>query len=109
MSQPFHKSIEVRLVLAILSVPLYALYGVYVILRTGWRLTRFLTRSRLALANELTCPNGHVNSVVGRFECASCSATYHGWVGRCEVCGAGAHWFPCEVCGVGIVIPWEHH
>lgn len=108
MSGPILKSFEARLIIAVLKIPLYAAYGVFVMGRAVWRLVRFAMRSRPALAAELMCPNGHPNATTGRFECASCSATYHGWVGRCEVCGAGANWFPCDVCGVGIVIPWEN-
>lgn len=91
---------------AILS-PLFVAYGAYVLLVAIARLLRSAKSARLALRDELCCPNGHANAVTGRWRCASCSATYHGWVGRCSVCGAGALWFPCTTCGVGLRLPWE--
>lgn len=95
-----------RIVLCILLAPLYGLYGLFALLRGVFRLWKRAHGMRFALARELRCPNGHINNAVGRFECAACRATYHGWVGRCEVCGAGAAWFPCDVCGVSIQLPW---
>src|SRR5690242_14938831 len=78
--------------------PLFAGYGIYVIGRGILVLGRGVRRTRLALRNELRCPNRHPNAVTGRWRCASCGSTYHGWVGRCGTCGAGAAWFPCATC-----------
>ncbi|MBI5536581.1 MAG: hypothetical protein HY898_27925 [Deltaproteobacteria bacterium] len=95
------------LLLALLLSPLYAAYGAVVIVRAIVRLYRFCGRARVSLAREVHCQNGHPNATTGRWECASCRAQYHGWVGRCRVCGAGASWFPCSTCQVGIPLPWE--
>ena len=88
--------------------PFFAAYGAYVSLRAALGLLRGGNSARLALRNELRCQHGHANPVIGRWRCASCSAHFHGWVGRCPICGAGAAWFPCSTCGVGIRLPWEH-
>lgn len=101
------RSLPVRLALFVIAIPFFAGYGAYVVMRSLWAAYRFVRRSRAALARTIRCPNGHPNSSIGRFECASCGATYHGWVGRCSVCGAGASWIACERCGVGIPLPWE--
>ncbi len=97
---------ENLIALALLS-PLYALYGLYLVVRSMVRAWRKAKGLRQAVASEIRCPNGHPNPTVGRFECASCKAVYHGWVGRCAMCGAGAAWIPCDVCGVAIALPWE--
>jgi hypothetical protein len=88
--------------------PFFAGYGALVVLRSALRLLRGTNAARLSLRNELQCPHGHGNAVVGRWRCSSCGAQFHGWVGRCEVCGAGAAWFPCSTCGVGIRLPSEN-
>lgn len=95
-----------RILLLCLASPLLAVYGIVVLGRWLVGVARGARGARLALASNLTCPHGHVNATVGRWTCAHCHATYHGWVGRCEVCGAGAGWITCEVCAVGIVLPW---
>lgn len=96
-----------RIVVAVLLLPVFALYGIYVALAEAAALVAGLGRSRAALADTLPCPHGHPNATVGRFTCASCHATYLGWVGRCAICGAAAGWMPCEVCDVSIPLPWE--
>lgn len=95
-----------RIVLLVLASPLLAVYGLVVLGRWVVGLAHGARGARLALASSLTCPHGHVNATVGRWACAHCHATYQGWVGRCEVCGASAGWIACEVCGVGITLPW---
>ena len=96
-----------RLVLVAILSPFYAIYGLFLLARTVVRMWRKAKGMRMALATEIRCPNGHANPTVGRFECAACKAVYHGWVGRCGVCGAGAAWIPCDICGVAIRLPWE--
>ena len=96
-----------KALLWLLCSPFLAVYGLVLALRALVRLVRGARGFRLALAKELRCPNGHVNQTVGRFSCGVCHAEYHGWVGRCGVCGAPAGWFPCAECGVGIRLPWE--
>jgi hypothetical protein len=95
-----------RLFLGLLLSPLLAVYGLVTLVRGVGALVGRLLGAQHALATTLHCPNGHVNPTTGRFECAHCHATYHGWVGRCALCGAGAGWIECERCGVGIRLPW---
>jgi hypothetical protein len=91
---------------ALLS-PLYAAYGAFILLGLLCRLVAAGGRARRAMARQLKCPScGTNNSTAGRFVCSSCHAEYHGWVGCCRVCGAGAAWMPCEHCGSGIRFPW---
>jgi len=106
MSKENRLSFERLFVLALLS-PFYAVYGAFLLARAVVRAWRKVRGFRLALASELRCPNGHPNPTVGRFECGACHAAYHGWVGRCSVCGSGAAWIACDVCGVAIPLPWE--
>lgn len=96
-----------RIALAVLLFPLLVVYGVVVLVRDLFRVAGRIQGAAAGLSPSLRCPNGHENAVTGRFECGTCRASYHGWVGRCGVCGAGAGWLPCEICGVGIPLPWE--
>lgn len=101
------KSPWIRLAFWLAVSPILALVGAVVVLIA---LDRWLRRARdlpTIFSATLPCPNGHANDVSARWECASCKATYQGWVGRCGICGAGAGWFPCETCGVAIVLPWR--
>jgi len=98
-----------KLLAAVALVPLYAAYGLYVVVSAVTEFVRWLVRVRYALRPSVTCRScGHENSVSGRFECASCRAQYHGWVGRCPVCGAEPAWTPCDRCGVAVRLPWFH-
>jgi len=96
-----------RVFLWFLLLPIHFLYGCFLLTRLVVRGLFRAHAARQALASEIRCPNGHPNPTHGRFECAACRATYHGWVGRCGVCGAGCAWFPCDTCGVAIPLPWE--
>jgi hypothetical protein len=96
-----------RLLLLVLLLPYYALRGLMLVVQSIVRLVLKARGARLALTSELRCPNGHVNATVGRYQCGVCHSTYHGWVGKCALCGAGAGWFECSSCGVGIKLPWE--
>ena len=87
--------------------PVYLIYGVFAAGRSFFRLFPALRRLRAAMQDTITCANGHRTPVAGRFTCASCRAVFHGWVGRCQLCGAGASWTPCIVCGVSVPLPWE--
>jgi hypothetical protein len=87
--------------------PIYFLYGLFALVRAGLRLIPMALRARAAMRDSVSCPNGHPNAVAGRYACGRCRAVYHGWVGRCSVCGAGASWTPCRTCEVAIVLPWE--
>lgn len=91
----------------ILGAPFYLVYGLVTLVRGVRRAARRVRGAGLALAPTLRCSNGHPNDTAGRWTCASCHAVYHGWVGRCELCGAGAGWMTCEHCGVGIALPWR--
>lgn len=87
--------------------PFFAIYGLVIALRALTAPLRSARRLVAARADRLVCPNGHANDMRGRFACGRCGGEYHGWVGRCEVCGAGAGWTPCRVCGVAIRFPWR--
>jgi len=91
----------------VLLAPFFPVYGLAVLLLA---LVRLPFRARAfasgVVGRSLRCPNGHVNATSGRFVCGTCGATYLGWIGACDVCRAPAGWFPCDVCGVGIRLPW---
>lgn len=95
-----------RLILFTVGLPVLALYGCLVLLRGLAHGARRILGARLALASELACCNGHRNPTVGRWNCGSCKATYHGWVGRCAVCGSGAGWMSCRTCQISVPFPW---
>lgn len=95
-----------RLLGAILLSPLYALYGLVLIGRSILGVGRAARGARAALSATLVCPSGHHSQAVGRWRCAACGGVYHGWVGRCGVCGAGAGTMTCDQCGVTIRLPW---
>jgi hypothetical protein len=95
------------LVLFLLALPFQAAYGLLVLIGALVRLPGRLRALSAALGDELICPNGHANRATGRFECASCHAVYHGWIGKCGHCGAPAGWTPCGTCGVAVALPWE--
>jgi hypothetical protein len=97
-----------RIAWVLLLSPLFALYGIWALIRALLGLRRTVRAFGLSQARTIPCPNGHPNATRGRFECGSCRATYHGWVGACGLCGAGAGWTPCTVCGVSIPLAWEH-
>ena len=101
------KTLGNHAILLVLLSPFFFLYGLYILWSAGAWVVRALSGARRALSETIHCSNGHPNATIGRFECAVCRASYHGWVGRCGVCGAGAGWMPCSTCGVGISLPWE--
>ncbi len=92
---------------ALFLSPLYAGLGLIVIVVALVRLPRLVKRVAAILAPTLPCAHGHPNAVLGRWACLSCGSTYHGWVGQCPICGAGALGFECSRCGVTIALPWE--
>ncbi len=95
------------LLLAVLFSPIFALYGLVLLVRGLVRLPARVRATRAALSGgTIACANDHPNPTVGRFECATCHGTYHGWVGECAICGSGAGWVSCEVCQVSIKLPW---
>jgi predicted RNA-binding Zn-ribbon protein involved in translation (DUF1610 family) len=96
-----------RLLVLVLGSPLLALYGVVTLVRGVLALGRRGHAARLALDTTLVCQNGHANETVGRWSCAACGSIYHGWVGRCAVCGAPAGRMDCAACGVGMPLPWS--
>jgi predicted RNA-binding Zn-ribbon protein involved in translation (DUF1610 family) len=93
--------------LFVLAIPFYALYGAWVLVRATLHFARqAVWTSRLA-AGYFQCPAcGSSNSKFGRWECRApgCGAIYLGSVDRCERCGAGASFFPCEKCGASILL-----
>ena len=88
-----------RVALALLALPFYFFYGLVVLCRLlhpiGW-----------ALRRNVRCSRRHENPLSDRFLCARCRGTYHGWVGRCPLCGAGADLMTCSRCGLSIRLPW---
>jgi len=88
-----------------LAIPLYALYGAWVLIRAAFRFARWTVWTSKLMAGALSCPAcGSPNSMFGRWECRApgCGAVYLGSVDRCERCHAGASFFPCEKCGASI-------
>lgn len=114
MTSPQRTRVRLPIVVVILLSPLFVLYGAYVVLRgvafVLWlpvRALRAVGRFVSAMRASVRCPSCRTpNAVRGRWVCQRCHAEYLGWVGRCEVCSAGAGWFPCASCGVGIRLPW---
>lgn len=96
-----------RVLLFLLGSPLFALHGLVMLVRGAHSLVHRLRAARTALGSTLVCQNGHPNETVGRWSCAACGSVYHGWVGRCAVCGAPAGRMDCAACGVGIALPWS--
>ncbi len=95
-----------RLLGALVFSPFYAAYGLVMIVRAILGLGRSATGARAALSTTIHCPNGHPSQAIGRWRCAACGGVYHGWVGRCSMCGLGAGSMSCERCGVSICLPW---
>lgn len=92
-----------KLLVIILRSPFYALYALWRMMAGLAGLPRGLQDARRLLADNLSCASClHPNSLSGRWSCTSCGAVYHGFVGECAICGAGAVFFPCERCGVSI-------
>lgn len=88
---------------ALVKVPLYALYGAFVLLLGYFRLMLRLGDGVRLLAATLDCPScGEANSLDGRWKCRACSAIYHGACFHCSFCGAGASFFSCRRCGISI-------
>lgn len=96
----------VRAVPLVFCSYLYALYGVWLLLRGAGELIVRLTRLRHIARAALRCQQGHDVPVSGRFACASCRSEYFGWIGRCVHCGDGADMTRCPTCGVGVPLPW---
>ena len=101
------RRIVVWAALAVFFSPLLLVY-------LGWEIgrlsTNLLERTRWGLrliGQTIDCPScGEENALAGRWTCRApgCGATYHGFVGRCRLCGAGASWFPCARCQVSILL-----
>jgi hypothetical protein len=97
-----------RFVRWLVCAPLFAIVGAVVVVAYLPRFVRWLKRLRSFWADTLTCPNGHSNVVATRWECSTCHGQYHGWVGKCGVCGSeDVDWFPCEICDLAVVLPWR--
>ncbi len=95
-----------RLALVILGAPVFMIFGLVALIRGVRRGVHRVRGFQRALGGVLHCAHGHPNPTHGRFRCLTCKATYHGWVGRCEVCGASAGWIACDVCQIAIPLPW---
>jgi len=89
----------------IVEAPWCLVLGAWRALMAPLRLHRALRQLRRGLADELPCPAGHANRLVGRWECR-CGYVYVGHVfAPCSSCGQVAGWFPCERCGLGVRSP----
>lgn len=99
--------LAIRLLPHVLSSPFFAAYGALVLAGALFRLLLRVLRLRHVARDAITCPFGHAVPVAGRYACASCRASYVGWIGRCTVCGDGADMTSCPECGVGVRLPWE--
>jgi len=92
-----------RIIGLLIRVPLYALYGAWALVVGGVSLLGRARRGARLLSSSLPCPScGEANTLHGRWKCRGCSAVYHGFVGHCPLCGAGASFFPCAKCGISI-------
>jgi hypothetical protein len=91
----------------VVLAPLYAVYGVFVVVRALVRAMGWINHVSAGLEADVHCMHGHPNPTVGRWVCGSCRATYDGWVGRCPICGSGASYIACRTCGVSVPLPWE--
>lgn len=98
----------VRILFWFVAAPVFAAIGAAV---TVSAISRFVTgalRLTRARREQLVCPRGHLNEVIGRWSCDACGSEYLGWVGACEVCrDESADWIPCERCGLAIRLPWR--
>lgn len=96
-------SMFTNMTLVILRAPFYAAYACYRLFVGLLSLPRRLIVARRLLAKSLPCGScHHQNRLDGRWSCSYCGAIYHGFVGECGLCGAGASFFPCESCGIAI-------
>ncbi len=85
-----------------LRAPLFALYGLYLVQRSIYRLLMAVI-GLLRRPRQLACPTcGATNETRSRWICSECGAEYLGSVLFCGVCGAGASWFPCTQCHASI-------
>ncbi|MGB8294686.1 MAG: hypothetical protein WCG85_04600 [Polyangia bacterium] len=108
MTGPAAKRISVtRVGVMLIMTPVFAIVGVFVAVAFFPRAVRWLKNLPAFWAASLACPNGHANAVAARWECVTCHGQYLGWVGRCEICGSEADWFPCETCELAVVLPWR--
>ncbi len=72
--------------------------------RFFWRLPR---RLRAMKVDELPCPDGHLNPVMGRWTCG-CGSTYAGHAfAPCPLCRMPAGWMRCAQCGLSLRSPWQ--
>jgi hypothetical protein len=93
------------LVKEVLLLPLYAAYGLWLVVRLAVRLVCGLLKTRELFRAELKCPTcGAPNSIHDRWACNDCGAEYLGAVHTCGICRAGASWFPCVACRAAIPV-----
>lgn len=105
---PLSTKTVARLALWFAAWPFLAILGVAVTAFSAASFARKFARLAKTRRNELACPRGHANDVVGRWACENCGAEYLGWVGACENCGdETVDWFPCASCGLGVALPWR--
>ena len=85
-----------------LLAPLFAIYGAWrILIGTILFVRRVVWTIRLARTTLVCGSCAERNPLHGRWVCAACGSTYHGFVARCP-CGAGAAYFSCRRCGVSL-------
>jgi predicted RNA-binding Zn-ribbon protein involved in translation (DUF1610 family) len=91
----------------VFAIPLYALYGAWVLFHCLSHFVRWVARTLKLEAGHLECPAcGSSNSIFGRWECGApgCGAVYLGNVGRFLRCHAGTSFFACDKCGDPLIL-----
>lgn len=88
-----------KAVLVLLATPCAILWACVQIVRYAAGAVRAL---RSGMAMTITCPVGHRNDLLSRWECR-CGATFLGHAfDACPACGLPAGWIACATCGLAI-------
>lgn len=97
--------IAVGVVKVAVLAPIFSLYALWFVASATVRLIVSLGWARRLLGRTIACETcGASNELDARWSCASCGATYLGFVGECRVCGVRAAHFPCVACRAAIQI-----
>ena len=89
----------------LLLSPLYATYGLWILISVAVRVGCELVGLPTLLRTHVTCRTcGTPNSLHDRWVCSDCGAEYLGAVHTCGLCRAAASWFPCARCRASIPV-----